>query len=85
MCVCVADSPEVTHVGLQYLNNLSGLHELFLRDQPPYWVTDVKLQGLYNCSRLNWLELGRHNRPMQMSITAAAVTGSVRLQTHRQM
>ena len=85
MCVCVADSPEVTHVGLRYLNSLSGLQYLILRDQPPYWLTDDKLQGLYNCSLLGQLELGRHNRPMQMNITAAAVTGSVRLHTHRQL
>ena len=85
MCVCVADSPEVTHVGLRYLNSLSRLQYLILRDQLPYCQTDVKLQGLYNCSLPGQLELGRHNRQMQMSNTAAAVTGSVRLHTHRQL
>ena len=72
-------------MGLRYLNSLSGLKYLILRDQPPYWLTDDKLQGLYNCSGLERLELGRHNRTMQMNITAAAVAGSVRLRTHRQM
>ena len=81
MCVCVADCPEVTHVGLQNLASLSRLKYLFLTDQPPYWLTDDKLQGLHGNSRLEYLQLGIPNRPMQMNITSAAVAGSVRLHT----
>ena len=68
-------------MGLQYLNS-SGPMVLALREQPPYWLTDIKLQGLYGNSRLVQLRLGDRGRPIQTNITAAAVTGSVRLHTH---
>ena len=71
-------------MGLRNLNSSSGLLYLALREQPPNWLTDEKLQGLYGWSRLQYLHLG-YNRPMQMNITAPAVTGSVRLHTHRQL
>ena len=79
MCVCVADCPEVTHVGLRYFNSSSKLTHLILRDQTPYWLTDDKLQALHGYTSMKQLELG-YNR--QMNITAAAVTRSVRLHTH---
>ena len=81
MCVCVADSPEVTDVGLRHLNSLPGLWVLILKDQPSFWLTDTKLQGLHNNSQLRFLRLG-YSRPIQMNITAAAITRSVRLHTH---
>ena len=85
MCVCVADCPEVTHVGLRNLTSSSGLQYLVLRDLPRYWLTDYKLQGLHGYLLLKQLELGHRERPIQMNITAAAVTGSVALHTHRQL
>ena len=81
MCVSVADCPEVTSKGLQYLNSSSGLQHLSLTDLPPYWLTDAKLQALYGCSRLQQLRLGDRGSPIQTNITAAAVAGSVRLNT----
>ena len=85
ICVCVADCPEVTSKGLQYLNSLSGLQYLALSDQPSYWLTDDKLQGLYGWSQLERLHLGDQQKPIQTNITAAGVTGSVILHTHRQL
>ena len=82
MCVCVADCPEVTDVGLQYLNSSSRLQYLSMEDLPPYWLTDDKLQVLYGCSRLRQLDLGNVRSPIQANITAPAVTGSVRLHIH---
>ena len=82
MCVCVADWPEVTSKSLQSLNSLSGLQYLSLSGLPPNWLTDTKLQILQGISQLKQLQLGDHNSPIQMNITAAAVAGSVRLNTH---
>ena len=81
MCVCVADSPEVTHEGLQHLTSLSRLRVLTLRDLPPYWLTDAKLQGLHGISGLKALRLGDLDSPMQTNFTGADVAGSVRLHT----
>ena len=79
MRVCVADCSDVTSKGLQSLNRSSWLQYLSLTEIPRYWLTDAKLQGLYGCSRLEQLNLGDLDSPIQTNITAAAVAGSVRL------
>ena len=76
MCVCVADWPEVTSKSLQSLTSLPGLRVLSLSGLPANWLTDTRLQILHDISQLKQLDLGDRNSPIQMNITAAAVTRS---------
>ena len=75
--VCLfADSPGVTEKGLRHLGNYTQMLWAVLSGLSADVVTDTVLDSLHNCPRLNLLALGKLNKPLEVAITAAAVTRS---------
>ena len=79
-----ADCPRLTAEDLQLLGGLPRLEVLRLRSLAADSVGDAVLASLEGCTRLRELSLGFWSRPVQMEITAAAVTRSVSQHTPTQ-
>ena len=77
--VCLfADSPGVTEQGLRHLGNNNQLAYAILSGLSADVVTDKVLDSLHNKPLLYLLALGKFNKPLEVAITAPAVTRSVR-------
>ena len=86
MCICVPpDASGLKSADLVHLGQFPYMEILVLNKLQDDVFTDAVLTSLQGCSQLKQLLLGEDADEIQMSITDAAITGSVRLHTHRQL